>query len=75
VYLAVDAGHTELVKILVKIGTADVDARRPPLQWTPLFSAAYEGKVVMTKVLLELKANVALVHEVSAAHSQYCAPV
>jgi ankyrin repeat protein len=74
VYVAVDAGHTEVVKILVKIGTADVDARRPPLQWTPLFTAAFNGKVAMTKVLLELKANVALVHEVSDAYVQYWTP-
>jgi ankyrin repeat protein len=65
VYLAVDAGHGEVVRILVKTGGADVDARRLPLQWTPLFTAAYEGKVAMTKVLLGLKANVTLVHEVS----------
>lgn len=53
---AVQLGHNEIVKILLKKG-ADVKAR---CRWrsTPLHEAAYSGNVLIAKVLLEHGANV-----------------
>eukprot|EP00611_Tribonema_gayanum_P026654 TRINITY_DN63_c0_g1_i2.p1 TRINITY_DN63_c0_g1~~TRINITY_DN63_c0_g1_i2.p1 ORF type:complete len:287 (+),score=100.62 TRINITY_DN63_c0_g1_i2:86-946(+) len=62
-HYAIDSGSTELVKLLVKEGLADVEVRRPPAQWTPLFAAAHSGDVDMVKCLLNFKANPAALHD------------
>ncbi len=55
-YEAVDAGHTEVVEVLLKAG-ANPDAVDTDDNWTPLIAAAHSGHSAIAKRLIGYKAN------------------